>query len=205
MSLFGRATPAQRKRIADVESGTLVRIEARVAPGPILTSPLERVPCVAYRAEVEGTTEARHEQWWMIMLRLLLEGTRFAPAGESWAPVASGESSSDFFIEDATGRARVLGAKIQIQTAHRIGWQRSAPPSVRRFVVEHGQFVDQALRWREMVVRAEECVVVTGVARWYVPPIEDGQHDYRGRTTRALVIDAPELGWITIEAPLPRR
>ncbi len=157
--------------------GVRVRLEgiARVSKSP-LTSPVHGRPCVKWHFEVERDADPDQEQ-------------------ESWSRHVEDESRIDFFLDDGSGIARVLAAKVEMPK--RAGWQRGyLPERLVDVLAQRGESVAGRFRWREQVVRENESIAVIGVAR--VDESVTASAGYR-QMTHGVLIDAPDDGWIVVE------
>jgi hypothetical protein len=165
--------------IADAVEGTLVRLSglARRGSGAI-TAPLTGDPCVAFQLHVERLERQQRNN-------------------ENWLPLVSDEGRVDFFLEDDTGRARILGAKIEIATGFFGDWQQGAANQpLQDLIARQGESHAQTLRWRELVIRDGDPLEVVGLAKRGEVTGQNGA-GYRG-TRQELVVDAPDIGWIQV-------
>lgn len=176
-------------RVAEAPAGKLVLLTGTARRGAkTLTTPISAQPCIAFQVHVE-----RFEQG--------TDGGRYYPLDDD-------EGREDFFLEDDTGRARLLGAKIEIAARRSDGWQRSkSDERLQRFLTQRGQSYQGTLRWRELLIHEGDCIEVVGLATKVKPDSGSATtapaQGYRRPPPPELVIDAPDIDWIKVRV-LPR-
>ena len=191
--LFGRASEYQKHlgaiarertvRVADALAGTIVRIVGTLRPGAqTLRAPVSGRVCAHFDLQV---WESAGEDGWKLVLREV--------------------STTDFSVEDASGRAMVetsrFGAAVVLDAHWTSGTFNDATPALRQLLSRHGQKttaflgLNRSLRYREGALEPGERIAVVGRARWEDDPDagaarpERGGYRSTGRKQR-LVLEA---------------
>jgi hypothetical protein len=177
-------------RIADVQRGERVRIEGAMHVGRApLVAPFTGRACAFYRAIV-----LRRGQITVGVIELARE-----------------ELGQDFFVTDASGRARVLGARayVAVTPDTRLetgGLLDDAGPRLEDFLEKHGTtsrgvLLEKRLLFTEAVLLEGMTVAVIGVARHEPDPDGAGAaFDYRSPPTR-VVLRADDDGALLVGGP----
>jgi len=159
-SFEGRARRKLRKapsrRIADVIDGEIVKVLGTLRYGERrLEAPLTGRPCAAWKVVVFGNQ------------------------GRDRTPTLEADETTDFLVEDDSGRAYVhvpLAVLAIVQDRHlRSGIVEEPTQRMQDFLFHrnwetHGLFLRRELRYQEAVLEEGEDVAVCGVAHWEPDP-----------------------------------
>jgi hypothetical protein len=177
---------AARVRVADVPDGAVVKLVGRAqAVGRPLHSPARGQPCFFFETVVYEPGERAAE-----------EGSGFA-----WRERARETKSTDFLVEDETGRALVRAASWLVVSSNRrvvtdFAPSDGAPPELVALLERRGLLRPSAaggplpLRAVESVLAPGDRVEVIGLARWGLDPDAAG---YRAGPKR-LALEVPPDG-----------
>ncbi|HZO12431.1 MAG TPA: hypothetical protein VFB62_04210 [Polyangiaceae bacterium] len=159
----------------DAREGELIEIHGSVQASPqTMRAPVSGVVCAKWDLYVEEQERQHDNRYWKLLLHA--------------------ESGCDFFVDDDSGRARILGAKVELRG--RGQWQHLLTETLRDFLAARGYATTDGMRWRESLLRNGDRVTVTGIARWERD--ESGSGTGYRNLGRRLVIDAPDVGWIKV-------
>lgn len=175
---------APRVTIAEAQQGSVVKIAGRVRPvTELLAAPLTGRKCVYFEATVE----------------------EYRSSGKSgrWVEIIREAESSDFLVEDGTGRALVKTAAMKPllvkDSTLTSGFLNDASADLEAFLQKHGKsstgwIFNKNLRYKEGVFEPGETVSVLGQCRWEQDPDpREAGSGYRD-TPKRLVMDAPDQG-----------
>ncbi|MFT5353969.1 MAG: hypothetical protein ACI9KE_001169 [Polyangiales bacterium] len=181
---------AQTPQNQDVRvSGTLAYVEGK-AP---LTAPISNRPCAAWRVIVEERRKHSNQS--------------------GWRKVIDDSASTDFALEDESGRAIVDGTALSLalnfDASGGQGFLNPASPGLKAFmeargVGTHGMILKKTLRAREGILELGETVTVAGNGTFMNDP--SGQSGYRGHA-KLLHVKALSTGKLLAsdDAKLRRR
>ncbi len=166
-----------RRSIRDTPEGVDARVSGRlrlVDDQPPLHAPLSGRPCAAWRVVVQER--------------------RGSGNNRRWVTIVEDQASTEFILEDGTGRAVIDGTAItvivDIDDTGGIGMFEESP-QLERFLTERGiSFTGllwrKTFRYREGILEAGETVTVAGSGTWEADPSQLGG-GYRDVGKRLLV------------------
>jgi hypothetical protein len=183
---------APRVDIKDAPSGSVVKLVGRVrAVREPLRSPLGGRACVFF----ETTVERYHSQ----------------RRGGDWRQIIHETDSTNFLLEDGTGRALVRAAGMKVLSVKDVerasGFLNDAAPDLEAYLARHGHqsqglIFNKALRFREGVFEPGELVAVIGAVQWErdPDPTEAGS-GYRNSPKRLVVGRRPDGPLLASDEP----
>ena len=177
-------------RIVDAPEGATVKISGQVRLGErTLTSPVGQRPCAVYQ--------------------VLVEELRRGGKNSQWVTIVDDREVVEFFLEDGSGRARVMpmgelvSLAIERDVHVRTGSFDEPEPHLVEYLQSRGHDtegwfgINKKLRWREGVIEDGEEVAVLGRCRREVDPDPRATAGYREKAKR-LVVEPPDDGKMLI-------
>lgn len=159
-------------------SGTLAYVEGK----PALTAPISGRPCAAWRVIVEE--RRKHSEH------------------SGWDTVIDESGSTDFALEDESGRAlvdgTVLSLALDFDASGGQGFLNPASPALAAFmqsrgVATHGFLLKKTLRAREGVLEAGEVVTVAGNGTMMNDPSNQTGYRSSAKLLRVKALSSGEL------------